>query len=162
MDEDSLNLIAETIPALSRYFLGVFPKNQIISIKRRYPVCFIINTDKFLQPGSHWLAVFISKKEDIFLFDSFGIDPRSDPYLMNMLHSYGKKNLYFSNVQLQATTSLSCGLYSIYILYLMSLERFSFTQCISFFNLCNPSKNELLIKSLFKNILFRLKINYPE
>ena len=91
MDEDSLNLIAETIPALSRYFLGVFPKNQIISIKRRYPVCFIINTDKFLQPGSHWLAVFISKKEDIFLFDSFGIDPRSDPYLMNMLYSYGKK-----------------------------------------------------------------------
>ena len=114
MDEDSVNIIAESIPALSKYFIGVLPKNQIPRyIIRKYPICFIVNTDKFLERGTHWFAVFITSHEDIYLFDSLGQDPREDKYVMNLVHQFGKKILYFTNIQVPPINTSSCALYSI-------------------------------------------------
>ena len=92
----------------------MLPKNQIPRyINCKYSICFIVNTDKFLERGTHWFAVFITSHEDIYLFGSLGQDPREDKYVMNLLHQFGKKFLYFSNIQVQPINTSSCALYSI-------------------------------------------------
>ena len=64
-------------------FLGVFPSNYInkfidhaamISSKGKYPF-IIANTDNSKKPGTHWWSILdIEPKNDIFFFDSFGLD----------------------------------------------------------------------------------------
>ena len=64
-------------------FVGVFPSNYMnkfinhtamISDRGKYPF-IIANTDASDKPGVHWWSIpDIEPRNDIFLFDSFGLD----------------------------------------------------------------------------------------
>ena len=64
-------------------FVGVFPSNYMnkfinhaamISDKGKYPF-IIANTDASNKPGVHWWSILdIEPRNDIFFFDSFGLD----------------------------------------------------------------------------------------
>ena len=64
-------------------FVSVFPSNYMnifidhaamISTKEKYPF-IIANTDDSNKPGTHWWNILdIDPKNDIFFFDSFGLD----------------------------------------------------------------------------------------
>lgn len=161
MDETLINQIAKSIPHLTKQFLGVFPKNQYPKVNNvKLPVCFIINKDKYLEPGSHWVSVFVPKHDEIYYFDSFGIPPQTDPYVMKILKWFNKKTVEYSTVQIQPHDSSTCGLYSIYFLYLLSLQKYSLEQCLMFFNHnCNLYLNDIKIKNLFCEIMLRNKVS---
>ena len=68
---------------LKSNFVGVFPSNYtnklidhaaMISTKGKYPF-IIANTSDSNKPGTHWWKILdIEPKNDIFFFDSFGLD----------------------------------------------------------------------------------------
>ena len=72
---------------LLKNFVGVFPSNymnkfidhaSMISDKGKYPF-IIANTDASDKPGVHWSSIIdIEPRNDIFFFDSFGIDGLKD------------------------------------------------------------------------------------
>ena len=69
---------------LSNNFVGVFPSiclNKFINHtamiedkKGKYPL-IIANTDKVNETGTHWWSILdVEPRNDIFFFDSFGLD----------------------------------------------------------------------------------------
>ena len=116
----------------------------------KLPICFIINKDKYLEP----------KHGEIYYFHSFGIPPQTDPYVMKILKWFNKKTVEYSTVQIQPHDSSTCGLYSIYFLYLLSLLKYSLEQCLMFYNHnCNLYLNDIKIKNLFCEIMLRNKVS---
>ena len=160
MDETTLNQIACSIPILGKHFAGVVPKNQIVNLpSAKLPLCFIVNMDKYLEPGSHWIAVFVPTRDEIYYFDSFGIPPEIDPYIMNILKSFNKSTLKYSTVQIQPSLSSNCGLYCIYFLYL-AINNYTMENCLNFFkHNYQLHTNDMLIKKLFAEILQRNNIS---
>lgn len=160
MDEDLVNLVAKTIPSLSSIFMGVIPKNQIIHhviSKKHTHKAVIVNTDEYGQKGSHWVAIFSPQNTNtIFYFDSYGLNPSYDFHIMALIKSFGKKRLFHSNVALQSLDSSVCGLYCIYFLYIMSLNKHTYIQFINMFSK-NVYLNDQNIRNVFHEIFVRLR-----
>ena len=56
--------------------LGVYARDELPDLKKEsWPFALILNTDTRSKPGKHWLVVFGPSKEQIELFDSFGLSP---------------------------------------------------------------------------------------
>ena len=102
-----------------RFYLGTYPACvNPISSKEFY--FFITNTENHRQSGEHWNAWIVENKKLVF-FDSFGRDPThwSFPsFYSEILDDF--KEVYFSNVQVQAISSVMCGYFCIHYLYLIS------------------------------------------
>ncbi|GFU59977.1 uncharacterized protein F54H12.2 [Trichonephila clavipes] len=60
----------------SRYFIGVFPSDEIPLPKER--ATLVVNTDTRDQEGSHWLAMYIKDKNTLEFFDSYGFPPEKN------------------------------------------------------------------------------------
>ena len=160
MDEDEIHQLAMSIIGLDKEFIGVIPKNQIPDLSMKSTAkSFIINTDKYGYPGSHWVGIYISQNDYVIYFDSFGIDPTIDPYILNLINKCGKNHLYFSNKQIQSFNSSLCGLYVLYILYLLTYRKFSLKECIDLFDDVNLENNDNMIRHVFKDIFVLLKMN---
>ena len=94
-------------------------------------IAVIFNLDKHDEPGSHWVALFISlHKNEIYFFDSYGVNPPKEVrVLMNRLKEQGKKlnrdiSLYYNNIRHQYKNS-ECGVYSInFIVNLLENESY--------------------------------------
>lgn len=87
-------------------FKGVFPCD---SIPNRFslPAAFVINLSAHDEPGTHWVAIYISKNGNAFYFDSFGMKP-SNFHINAFLKMNGKK-VMFNKRQLQHISSNKCG-----------------------------------------------------
>jgi hypothetical protein len=116
--EDICSVIRRRV-SLRRKFIGVFAKNEVPRLPlapSRYPVCFVINTDKRGEPGEHWVAVYYLSPANGEFFDSFGNSP--------LLLGFGKRSLpnitIWSKVRLQAFNSDVCGEYCIHYLAMRS------------------------------------------
>ncbi|GFQ66106.1 uncharacterized protein TNCT_138811 [Trichonephila clavata] len=57
----------------SRYFIGVFPSDEIPPPKEC--TTLFINTETRDQEGSHWLAMHIKDKKTLEFFYSYGFPP---------------------------------------------------------------------------------------
>jgi hypothetical protein len=102
------------------------------------PISMIINLDPITEGGSHWIAMFITNKENIYCFDSFGslinciransskeneekdfclTGPNDDIYdfLKSFKHITQNKNIY------QSIFSNNCAHFCIYFIYSMSI-----------------------------------------
>ena len=100
-------------------FIGCFACNNIPPIKR-YPSSFIVNTDKDDQPGTHWVAIYMTKKSCLF-FDSFGEEVQENDIKI-FLRKYYKKVIY-SMVQLQDYKSVTCGQFCISFIRFVTNKR---------------------------------------
>lgn len=100
--------IRSVIAPHQRYniFKGVFPCDSLPT-KFSLPAIFIINLSPHTEPGSHWVALYITSKRYAFYFDSFGF-PVNNHYILQFLKKHAVKITH--NVkQLQHITSNKCG-----------------------------------------------------
>lgn len=95
--------------------IAVFSADEIPQSISYYPSAFIINTDRKRDPGTHWLAFYVSGQKGEF-FDSYGRKPSfysggfSDFFAVNNL------TLQYNDKRLQSKDSNACGYYCIYYL----------------------------------------------
>ena len=53
-------------------FNGIFSRNNLF--KKIKGGTYIINLDEYADAGTHWIALFCKKKNEIIYFDSFGVE----------------------------------------------------------------------------------------
>ena len=100
---------------LKRYakdcYKGIFSSNTI-KLFDKYPYAIVINTDRFGQPGTHWVCVYVISSNCAEYFDSLALKPNQDiqTYLDNF--KFVKRNVH----QLQNLYDTSCGSFCIYFL----------------------------------------------
>ena len=90
---------------------------------------FIFNLDKHNQPGSHWVALFVSvKKREIYYFDSYGDD--APPEILKLVEriqaqstEIGAKYDYKYNHKRHQFGNSECGMYSLYFLIHLIREK---------------------------------------
>ena len=99
----------EKIPCLKANFLGVFSIDNIPQ-KVNERCCFISNTSKSNEIGSHWISFIKSEKKTIEIFDSLGtkID-----YLKPFLNFRGNPTILYNDCAFQSMTSNTCGYFAI-------------------------------------------------
>ena len=105
-------------PVTEENFAGVYACNQLSSIEiKEYPKPFVVNTDSMELPGTHWIAIYLSKQMKGEFFDSYGKHPiHYNNYFSDFMNRNGVQWEY-NNIQLQSAFSSVCGL----ILYIIAV-----------------------------------------
>ena len=114
MDSEAIeNIIWST--RLGHNFLGCFCSNRIPS-PSKFPAAIIINEDRCGKKGTHWVALYIKKKDTVVYFDSYGKEPipKIKEYLNKFTHIAINYNPF------QSIFSQNCGYYCIYFVISMS------------------------------------------
>ena len=118
-------------------------KGIISKVKNISGQCFIINLDDTEGPGTHWVAVKISK-DYINVFDSFGLQPPQE--LVNLCYTFNKLYKYESN-QFQDLSSILCGYYCLY--FLKEFNGNNYFNVVKKFDYNKYKKNERYIMNYF-------------
>ena len=95
-------------------FSGVFPLNRLPIKLQKKPAKLIKNLDANYLPGSHWLAIYLSKNGSAFYFDPFGNPPPDE--IATFLDRNAKKGWLYNADKIQANNSIYCGFYRIVFL----------------------------------------------
>lgn len=97
-------------------FLGVFPSDQLPKKIQNFPCCFIANVDPSEEPGSHWVAFYVSSSLQLEFFDSYGNSPEAFP---GPIYDYTNHfpRVEFNTQPLQSISTVVCGHYCVYYLY---------------------------------------------
>ena len=78
-------------------FVEVFSSDDLPSDPPTLPCCLIANLSKRNQKGSHFIAMYINKKNQLYYFDSFGLlPPIWNKCLMKFLRPWIEKNSFKS------------------------------------------------------------------
>lgn len=97
-------------------FLDVFPSDQLPMKIYKFPSCFVLNIDKSTEPGSHWVAFYVSSPRSTEFFDSYGNAPSF--YGGPILEFAARfKNVDYNPLTLQSNVTAVCGQYCIFYLY---------------------------------------------
>jgi hypothetical protein len=143
MDEVTINKIIQTEP-ISKYFIGVFARNEVPRKMVLYPSCFIFNTQSRDNEGEHWLAVFINKRKKCYFFDSYGLSPQYyhfSAYINSISDSFN-----WNMKRLQGDSSY-CGFYCIAFLHSICRNELN----LFYLNFSNDfNKNDLYVKNLLE------------
>ena len=123
-------------------FLGAYPCNRIPETTPTPPYAIILNTDKDDQPGSHWVAVFVSENNHGEYFDSFAFPPLKE----EITSFLAKQDICFctSQVVIQHPASVACGHFAIGFI-LARLRGISFQKYLTYFKTENLRDNDKLI-----------------
>jgi len=135
-------------------FLGVFASDQLPSTIPHYPVCFVANTDKSSEEGSHWVAFYVNSPTSICFFDSYGNPPM---YFEGGISRYVEyyEDLEFNPMRLQSNVTSVCGQYCIYYLYAKCNDCSLNDILLSFIpnQLCNDRKVHHFVTKRFKVVV---------
>ena len=106
------------------------------------PCGFIVNTDKAKDPGEHWVAIILLRRQRGEYFDSFGLPPL-EKEIGNYLNERCANGWIYNSVSLQHPLSESCGRYSIAFLK----NRFNNKSFISFIASFSPdtARHEIIL-----------------
>ena len=106
-----LNLEIENKLSHLKHFLGVYSRDNLPE-KANSPSSLVANFDKYGEPGSHWIAIFIDNCGDGEYFDPYGLPPLHIEFL-NFLQR-NTHNLFWNKIPLQCDMwSLLCSIYKI-------------------------------------------------
>lgn len=124
-----------------RYFLGVYASNHLPHTIKNYPSCFVANVDSSAEPGSHWVAFYVSSPEKMEFFDSYGNKPT---YYKGHISNFAARYVQvdYNPLVLQSHVTAVCGQYCIYYLYSKCREH-SLKKILSVFvtrHLCNDRR----------------------
>jgi hypothetical protein len=153
MDTSQLAAILQSDKYAKNNFTGVFAADRLQSLHvKKYPACFIVNSDPSWKPGTHWLAIYMDHNHNVEFFDSYGQSPSKYPMIFDFMRTYtGHYKMNF--VQLQSSLSSTCGQFCIYFL-LWRCRSVSFEQIMNAFDPCQET-NDLLVTT-FVNGIFDL------
>jgi hypothetical protein len=93
----------------NKRFKGVFSANTIRKFDSM-PYYIVVNTDKYGEPGTHWVAIYAHNNENVEYFDSFAKKPVAN--IQNFLNQF--KNVRTNKTKLQSVLDNSCGAHVIY------------------------------------------------
>ena len=122
-------------------FQGVFSRNSLPTKSKDGG--YIVNLDDLGKPGTHWVAIFIQKKNAVY-FDSFGVE-RLPEEIKRFLHG---KNLNLNLFRIQEFDSITCGYFCLGFLDYMFAGK-SLLEYTSLFSPNDFKKNDKIIKDLF-------------
>lgn len=143
------------------YDVGVFASDEIATKKCNGPTAVICNFDKSYETGSHWVSIFISKKRDIYYFDSYALKPPVEG-LIKFLNVNARKKIQYNTVSMQDLFSNVCGEYCILFLSVMMQNKKTMSDFQSLFKQKNKIKNDILVKKLYKQMIKTLKSQRPQ
>ena len=106
---------------------------------------YIINLDEYADVGTHWIALFC-KKNEIFYFDSFGVEHIPE----EIKEFIGNKNIKANIFRVQANNLIMCGYFCIGFIDFMFANK-KLSDFTSFFFLMTLKRNEGIILSYFKD-----------
>ena len=132
---------------LSKVFQGVFA-SDILPRHVNYPCAIIANTDRMVDPGSHWVGFYITQDGCGEYFDSYGLPPL-DANFTGFLERNCSSWSYSPHC-LQHLESKVCGHYS--LMYLVS--RAEGVPACSFFSTFthDSERNDCEVLDQFKNV----------
>ena len=87
-------------------FDGVYSKNNLP--KKIKDGAYVINLDKYVDVGTHWIALFC-KRNEIVYFDAFGVEHVSE----EIKEFIGNKNITANIFRVQANNSIISGYFCI-------------------------------------------------
>ena len=87
MDDFTINKILLSNKVTKDSFIGVFSSDTLPSYAQTG--YYVVNLDTSQQPGSHWIAIKISKSKcKNEYFDSYGLGPPTVHFKRFMMHNY--------------------------------------------------------------------------
>lgn len=131
---------------------GIVMKDQLLDLDEGG---YIINLNDSHQSGSHWVALYCTRKEHIY-FDSFGGPPPQDIHEL-LLSKYGKVN--FNSFIIQDLKSQLCGYFCLGLLLYIKLHTRQFKTLVAKANdFCNyfyddTKKNNAVLTKFLKTHL---------
>ena len=147
MDTNEINTIVKSLGISN--FLGVFAVNELIFIPSKSTGTLIFNTEPAQENGQHWIAICINKAS-VFYFDSLNTDFYLSAYVIIFLQRL-RKNVFFSNIQIQTEKSDNCGIHCLVFCFVMSKmgNLNSFKSFLKTFNPLNIAQREELSLAYF-------------
>ena len=130
-------------------FLGCFASDQLKTLSLSlFPCTFIVNTDKTGMSGTHWICFRISKRK-VEMFDSLGLVYANQLPLeiLTFIQRFAVSRDIKFNKRLQPDSSVLCGFYCIFFIFLRQFC--SFGQIQKYF-VDDLNKNEKIITKFFK------------
>ena len=113
---------------------------------------FIINLDKQVEIGSHWVSLFYNGLGQFTYFDSFGFGPLSSE-IVEFIKNNSTRPLLYNTRHLQTIVSKTCGLYAVYFI-LAKARGFSLQRVLYPFS--NSAQRQYLNDIIILRIVKRL------
>ena len=111
MDDFTINKILFSNKVTKDSFIGVFSSNTLPSYAQTG--YYVVNLDMSQQPGSHWMAIKISKSKcKNEYFDSYGLGPPTVHFKRFMKYNY-----IYNSKRLQHSLSTTCAQWCIYYIW---------------------------------------------
>ena len=110
MDSYTLDSLMSSDRMIEKRFRGLYPLDMI---PKNLPPnsLIVVNQDRSMEPGSHWIVLHYKDNNIVEHFDSVGKTPKK--FIHNLLIS--NNNTYgYNNKRLQAYNSNTCGLFCLY------------------------------------------------
>ena len=130
-------------------FIGCYASDQLESLSLSFfPCTFIVNTDKNGMTGTHWICFRISKRR-VEMFDSLGLiyENKLPKEILIFLQRFAVSRDIKFNKCLQPNSSVLCGFYCIFFIFLRQFC--SFGQIQKYFD-DDVNKNDKIITKFFK------------
>ena len=124
-------------------FNGVFSVNNLP--KKIKNGVYIINLNEYADVGTHWVALFCKKNNEIVYFDSFGVEHIPE----EIKELIANKNIKTNIVRIRENNSIMCGYFCIDFIGSMLAGK-KLTDYTFFFPY-NFLKNDSIILYYFKN-----------
>ena len=111
MDDFTINKILLSNKVTKDSFIGVFSSDILPSCAQTG--YYVVNLDMSQQPGSHWIAIEISKSKcKNEYFDSYGLGPPTACFKRFMKYNY-----IYNSKRLQHSLSTTCAQWCIYYIW---------------------------------------------
>jgi len=147
MNSLEISTLLKSIWTTKRWFMGVYSCDNYIQIvdklnlnEKSFVIC---NTESSTHVGSHWVLIFRNKSKFCFV-DSLNLNKRLLGICILKLLKRINKTFEILPFQLQDNNSTTCGLYTIFFAYYLSLN-IPFNEVIKLFDENFKKLNDIFI-----------------
>ena len=130
------NIFINNLLKNEKSYLNTFSKDEVSLIENNKSLIFNLQNSNL--SGSHWCS--LSRKDNIFIFDSFGVGH----ILKNIYNIYKNFNIITNIYRIQHINSNLCGLFCILFCLYKVNSKDKFIEFLNMFNVNNYIKNELV------------------
>ena len=124
-------------------FNGTYSRNNLP--EKIKDGAYVINTDKYADVGTHWIALFCNRSEIVY-FDSFGVE-----HVPEEIKEFVGNKIIIANIfRVQANNSAMCGYFCIRFIDFMLAGK-KLTDFMSMFSAYDFKKKGNIILSYFKD-----------